>query len=305
MENKPTLILVGVMGLVSTLSLAVLFVLVKPTAVKEEEKPGVATLQFPTTGGTVRPPPPPPAQPVAPAGSSRQQGSSLGFIQKDANMKAEEGGEAAKAAAEAARGDAESRAKGAVEELAHGKLGKLSNDVIREAMQRIVDIVHRKRPSWYREFLSKSDLKAVADRYDESKDFKAFLKELANSANFNRMLSARKGTPAMKSLVKALLKDPALGKNVQEMFVAYATDPNARTLLRKYGKSSGVPDSLITLVDLQKKPSADAASAGKLNQRRVNLPKMNFGDRFGGSGGGETPSGVNPEQMKKLLQNQN
>lgn len=319
MENKSALVLVLVMGLATTGVLAFLFQMLKPAGVRESEQTGAPSESFPGPIGasaTRRPAPPPQDPQPAPDGgmpaaprrlSPPPASSSLGFIRTEGGI---EGNSSPDAAEAAAAGDAKALVSELKRKEAPPKQAEdeqeptLTEAAIRKVMQKVVDTVHQKQPGWYREFLSRKDLKAIADRYDGSNDFRAFLRDLADSENFNRMMEARRGTLPMKRVISTLMGDGPLAKNLRRMMSEYSGESSTQFFVARYGDDFGVPKSMVLAAQQAQGMSPAGGSARRQPQKKLQL-KGGFGSNSLGNNQGGTPRlppGVSQEQFQKFLQ---
>ena len=351
--EKKSLLLVGiVMTLVTSGALALLFVVMKPSSIKEAEQAGDGAFRFPDKGSN-RPPPnslPPPvlpssmpdAPPAAKGAAERPApsqggGSSLGMITKDpAGTKRPVDGSSAEPGAEAAEAAAHGDAAGIAAALKRGKgsgappLANSSDSFTRKAMQTLVDLVHDEMPDWYDEFLAKRDLKKIADAYDDSRDFSMFVVQLAESAAFNKMLSAKQGKGEMKSLVAKIFGKKKLAKDLRQILADNVNDDNLLMMIRKYGKKCALPRDIMEKAETESAEGGNEAEASQETpapapskkaapaRKAFTKPKLNptGGFKFGGSGGNHPsmqtgqgqgqndPANIHVEQLKKQYLNQ-
>ncbi|MBI5244948.1 MAG: hypothetical protein HY922_14875 [Elusimicrobia bacterium] len=307
MGDKKSVILLGaVMALVTCGALALLFVFMKPAGVKESELPGSSTTRFPDAG------PRPTSGPMQSSSDARapdpeqpQAGgpSGLGFINKDPNVRGSAGKSQAELSADAAKAAAKGDASGllanlkeenAAEKKASEQEAAKAADFTRDVMQSVVDTVHDNQPGWYGEYLRNKALKKIADDYDATKDFPAFVAALAKSASFSKMLAAKAAVTGMGSLVKSLFSDPALAKKLYRVFDDNIKDPNLLTLVNKYGKKCRLPQDMLSKAGGGgSSGGAEEAPAQEEPPKKVRKPMVRPKLKLDTSGGKGGPPGLN------------
>ena len=284
MEKKSFLLVGVVMTLVTTGALALLFVVMKPSGIKESEQAGDGAFRFPDKGSNrplpnslpppVSPssmppavPPPAEAEPSAPAQSGT---SSLGMITKDpAGTKRPVDGSTAEPGAEAAEAAARGDATGIASALKRSKnsdappVGNSADSATRKTLQVLVDLVHDELPDWYDEFLAKKELKRIADAYDDSRDLPMFVVQLAESSAFNKMLSAKAGKGEMRSLVSKIFGKKKLAKDLRTILSDNANDENLLGMIRKFGKKCGLPKDILAKAETAAPGAARSGRRGR------------------------------------------
>lgn len=246
MEDKKGLILAGAIGTALLGVLAALLYFMKPAGLREAHRGGAPSggFDFPPVeapADAAAPPPadrgtPPPSRAAqaspAPAARAASSASSLGFVRPASGLALEQEPQAPPPQAPAPPPP-------------ENPAAPLTDTAIRAIMQEIVDLVRRRRPQWHREFLSRPELKAAADRYDRTRDFKRFVADLAAARPFHNMMRVRYRRPPMRELVREIFADKALGPKALKLFFQHVSDPNAMSLTAQYGKEAGLPKDLV------------------------------------------------------------
>jgi hypothetical protein len=242
-----------------------------------------------------------------------QQRSGLGFIKKEGGFSGGGTGPSrlsGDASAAAARGDAASLLKGLHDDPGEvpdvdAKAG-MGNKAIRATMQKVVDTVKAQQPNWYKQYLANKYLKRIADRYDQTNDFKGFLKDIGKSRSFERMLKSKYKTKSMKRLTKGLLRSRETGPHLKQIMLNEADNPDVQHLMARYGSAAGFPPDLVRgaqaamklLGGSRKKRGNRKRSA---NRKRPTLQKRGFNAPQGGNNSGRAPqkmpAGVDPGQL--------
>ncbi|MFH1725025.1 MAG: hypothetical protein ABII00_10445 [Elusimicrobiota bacterium] len=309
MDNKSTAILLVLFGLMTLGALGVLFVGLKPSGAGKPEGGSPVAASAPPTFQTKAAP-----AAHAPQAPSQQQ-SSLTFVQKSASFAGSStGGDSSAEARKAAEsGDAKSLVQQLKQDV-QSVPERLTNAAIRVLMQKVVDTVHEMQPRWYNEFLGDRNLKAIADRYDGDKDFKAFLRLLNKSSAFHDMLRKRKNTPALRAVNKKLLGDETNGPKLEQLFFENGSDPNVVKMVRLYGRGSGLPDELLRYAGVD--PSAPKKADRRTRRKRTLRAKPKLKPTKGFSGFGSSsdreesskdsrqpqiPEGMDPALLQKYL----
>ena len=228
-------------------------------------------------------------------------------------------GDASKAAA---KGDAAGvmgglKDQNAADKKAQEENGRKAADFTREVMQAVVDAVHELQPGWYKEFLKNKELKKIADDYDATKDFRAFVGALAASEGFDAMLAAKSRLAGMRSLVKSLFSDSKLAKNLDRVFADNIDDANLAKLVKQYGRKCTLPQDMVARASggdaPQEKPKKKPAAPQRSKPTFKPLNKGGFGGGGFGQqqqplGGGRPPTSslkpedINLDDIKKLQQ---
>lgn len=188
----------------------------------------------------------------------------------------------------------------------------LDESATRELMQKVVDTVHRKQPRWYNSFLARPSLKRIADTYDQTNDFKGFLKSLAKSNTFTGMLKKRYKTKSMRGLTKSLLKDSYTGPRLKQLFFEHSTDPNMTEMVARFGSGAGLPTDMVELAQAnapKKAPRRTSQKRSRPTRSSRQLKKVGFSgfqkkspvptQRSVGGVQQQMPEGVDPEMMKQ------
>ncbi len=248
-----------------------------------------------TPGGSSAPPPGEVSRNAAPwdTPSGKAGGSSLGFVQGKGRV-AESGGpggspESAKAAA--AAGDIGGMLRSFKEN--GGDVpdagGDLTEAQIRNVLQDVVDGVHNMQPDLYEDFLDNKYLKRIAERYDKTKDFKRFIKDLGLSKSFYKMLKAHAKTRALKDLTKEMFRDKSLKKDLLRIFFQEDDNPYLLPLVAKFGQAAGLPSVMVKTAQSKSKaaPPQTAKKKRRAPRSRPTLRKVGYGGYEDGKSSGQ------------------
>jgi len=228
------LIALGALGLIS---LAVLLLL-RPAGRNESEKSGDSgdvAAAFPPSDDSAPAPAAPPPEASSSMLPSAPAASSLKFIRPSPSLNTPS----------ARQPLPEGPPRRSVSGPDSSRPATLGSAALRQAMQGVVDYVHRRQPGWYQEFLARRDLKEIADRYDRTRDFGVFIEDLSRSAAFAAMVSSRAGRKEMRQLVAGLRKDKRAGPKLDSVFESVLAEPGGRQLARRFGRGI-LPAEMLT-----------------------------------------------------------